>query len=425
MRMRPISATPQGFHRTNFIVAATIVLALAAPALLAGCGRGGGAPHDAFGAYNGAGGAGRNHDFSRHNPSPASVLSAIELKRLGGGFLAPPLELPFGRMAVIARGDSATLLAVVFRDSIIWSYRFPPDQHPMPGLAADSAGTLYSVTSHGLLKAFSPEGKPLWEHPIASADSGGIVIPSPPLALAAGVVVGNSAGTLARFDRDGRLLWSVRRQASLADAFAADPGLGMALGATHNNYEIADTLLALDPASGATRWAAPAGGRIVQGPALAGKLIVVGTATAGADERRTPSLAAFTWDGRAAWRAPLLLMPRGIASDAQGNIYVSCSGTGDKAAGGAMISFDQAGRRRWMVTFESGLPAPAAVSGEWIFFVSRRDGRTGLFTYGHDGVFHNFVSIDTFPDVIATPMISSFGELIMSGMDVPVMLRGG
>lgn len=399
----------------------TLLLAL----LLAACGGESGPAYDRLGAYNNLGGSHRGNDYSRFGSSPASVLTVTEYAALPGGLLAPPLELPLGRMAIISKSDSATRLAVVYRDSVIWSYRFAADQHPMPGLAADSAGMLYTVTSRGLLKAFSPEGKHLWDQPAAVSAGDRIVIPSPPLALNDGVLVGSSTGSLARFDRSGKRLWSVQRAASLSDPFAADPALGVALSATHNSYEQIDTLLLIDPANGAMRWSAAAGGRIVQGPVIAGGLIVTCTATLDSNERRTPSVTAFTREGKIAWRAPLPLMPRGIAADGEGNIYISCSGAADEAVGGAMISLDSTGRRRWTKTFESGIPAPASVSADWVYFVSRREGRTGLFTYSRAGAFHDFVSIDLLPDVLAQMMITSFGELYLAGLDRPALLRGG
>jgi outer membrane protein assembly factor BamB len=403
--------------------AAIIAALLLGTALLASCGRGGGTAFDEFGAYNALGGAHRNNDFSRHNAGPASSLTQLDFKSLGGGLLAPPLELTAGRLAAIARGEGATYLATLFRDSVLWRYRFPDDQHPMPGIAADSSGTLYVATSRGLLRAFSSEGKPLWEHPIASDSVARLVVPSPLLSLGDGVIAGTSTGTLACFGHDGKQRWSIHRDLSFADQFAADPALGLAISATHNSYETVDSLIVVDPITGAVRWSAAAGGRIVQGPVIAGKLIVVGIAVTGPDDRHVPSVAAFTLEGKPAWRMPLLLMPRGIASDRDGNLYISASGTGEQAVGGALVSIDPAGHRRWGVTLESGIPEPAAIGGEWVYFVSRRNGRTGLFTYGRDGLFHDFISIDTYPDVLALPMVTSFGELILAGLDQASLLR--
>ena len=202
--------------------------------------------------------------------------------------------------------------------------------------------------------------------------------------------------------------------------------IGLVVGLTHNSYDMADTLLLLDPATGTERWARPMqGGRIVAGPVIAGSLIVVGEATRGDDEHRAPFTTAFGRDGKQRWRVPLLLMPRGIAADNVGSVYVACSGAGQEANGGAIVSLDTTGKKRWDVSLESGIPAAPSLSTDWVYFVSRRDGRTGLFTYGRDGVFRNFLAINVLPDVHAQSTISSFGELILAALDQPTLLRGG
>jgi outer membrane protein assembly factor BamB len=391
-----------------------------------GCGGRGGSASDALGAYNTLGGAARANDFSRSGAPPVSSLVPTSFPALKGGLLGPPLEIPLGRMALIARADTVAVLAVIYRDSLLWSFRFPVDEYPMQGIAADSAGTIYTISTRGLLRAFSPDGKPLWSRETQEdlpADR--FVVPAPLLATADGVVAGNSFGGITRFDRSGRRIWHGVRGAAIDAPFAADPALGLVTGLTHNSYDMADTLLLLDLATGAPRWSRPMqGGRIVAGPVLAGSLIVVGEALRGDDEHRSPFVTAFGRDGRQLWRVPLLLMPRGIAADNAGNLYVACSGAGREANGGAILSLDTTGRKRWEVSLESGIPAAPAISADWIYFISRRDGRTGLFTYGHDGVFRNFLSINILPDVHAQSTISSFGELILAGLDQPAILRG-
>ncbi|MDB5034100.1 MAG: Pyrrolo-quinoline quinone [Chlorobi bacterium] len=406
-----------GGYRSRGVIAAALALLA-----VAGCANQSGPVHDPFGAYNAQGGSRRGGDFSGLEAQAAGYLTPTTYKGLQGGFLTAPLELPGGRLAVVARSDGGTMLGVIYRDTLIWSYHYAADEHPMPGLAADSAGVIYSVSSRGLLRAISPDGRSLWEK--AMPGDAGIVVPALPLALANGVIVASSAGVIARYDRSGAVIWSIRRGAAVEGAFAADPVLGVAVALTHNDYDRSDTLLLLDPATGAERWARPVPGmRIVREPAIIGGHIVIGTATRRDDDRREPSVMAFTGDGRAAWRVPLLLMARGFAGDGEGNTYISCAGTGVQAVGGSMISVDSAGKKRWSVSLESGIPAPAAVGASWVYFIARRDGRTGLFTYSHDGVIRNFLPIDVLPDVVSQIMISSFGELTLAAQDEPVLLR--
>lgn len=401
------------------------VLLLSTAILFTACGGRNGTSADPFGAYNSQGGAARAGNYSGTTSAPASDVVPVEYRGLSGGLLGPPLELPLGRMAIIARSDTMTTLAVVQRDSMLWRFRFAPDEHPMPGIAADSAGTLYVITTRGRLRAFSAEGKQLWEHATQPDTPGAIVVPSTLLALGDGVVFGNSLGRVMRYDHTGREVWRLARGASTSGTPAADPTIGIALIVSNNSYDIADTLLVLDPATGRQRWARPLNaGRVARGPAIVGNHILLGTVLRDDDDHRLPRLTAFNAQGSPAWTVPLPLLPQGIACDAEANAYVSCAGAGTRQIGGAMASFDTNGKQRWLVTLQSGVPAAASVGKDWLYFISRRDGRTGLFTYRHDGTYYDFVSIDIVPDVHAQTMISSAGELTLAALDVPALLRG-
>ncbi|MBS1911127.1 MAG: PQQ-like beta-propeller repeat protein [Bacteroidetes bacterium] len=400
------------------------LLAFTALALLwSGCSGSGGPAFDAFNAYNLDGGAARACNFSDRKPGPAGILRPFLYRNLHGGLLGPPLELPLACFGFVTQSDGGSVLSVARQDSLFWSFKAPAGEYIMPGIAADSAGHIYAITTRGHLFVLTPEGRRLRDWQIQDS-AGGLVLPSPLLALGSGTVVGNSNGEVMRYDADGRLLWKVRRGASASDAMAADPRIGLAVPISFNNFDLADTLLLLDPATGSQRWAQSPGGRIVQGPAVVGNLLVLGIVTRRDDLHQVPSLAAFTADGKPAWQMPLLLTPRGIAGDNEGNIYVSGSGTGDEASGGILTCVDPNGRQRWQVTLKSGIPAAPAISNDWVFFISRRDGRTGLFTYDRDGHFQNFVPVDVLPDVHARLTISSLGELVLAALDQPAILVG-
>lgn len=417
---------PQRTSRTRRLgrCAAVALCAIVAGALAAGCGCGGGNATDLFGSCNTLGGAARANDFSARSTSVSSLLRTDLYPSLPGGLLGPPLELPDGRLAIISRGDTNARLAVVWRDSVIWNYPFATEEYPMPGIAADSAGTIYTVSTRGLLRAISATGKSTWSVAIESDSAGPAALPSPVLALRGGIVVGNAHGTLTCYNTDGHRRWQIRRGGSVNGPSAASPTLGIVTAVTHNSFDMVDTLIAIDGAGGRQRWATPVGARIVAGPAIIGDAIVVGIAHAEPDGRRAPELAAFGADGRQLWHAPLVLMPRGIAGDHEGNCYVGCSGIGTGAAGGAVVSFTAAGQPRWQATFQSAVAAAPAIGADWIYFIARREGRTGLYCYNRDGTFGSFVSIDIVPDVLSQATISSMGELLLAGSDVPAVLRG-
>lgn len=384
-------------------------------------------PRDKFGAFNTNGGAHRSNYSSAH-VSPVSALEPRIYSTLQGGFRVPPLDVGRGTMAIISGGDDRVgpSLVLFLGDSIYWRYNYPNDEYPMPGIAADSAGIIYTVSSRGLLRAIDRQGRSLWKNQIGQGgDSGGINVPSLPLALSNGVAVGNSQGWLTRYNAGGEKLWNIRRGGAISDNLAGDPAVGLVAAITHNSYDQSDTVLLLDPSSGVERWRrAIEGGRIVAGPAIVGGMIVIGAVSRSSDDRREPFALAFAADGRRLWRSPLVLIPRGIAGDNVGSIYISCSGVGQTLAGGAVVSLDSTGKMRWEVTLESSVTAAPLVGADRIYFIARSEGRTGLYTYGRDGVFSRFLSIDLVPDVLAQGMINSYGRLILAGLDQPVLLQG-
>jgi outer membrane protein assembly factor BamB len=153
-------------------------------------------------------------------------------------------------------------------------------------------------------------------------------------------------------------------------------------------------------------------------------MIVIGGAERDSSGNRLPFVEAFAPSGDRLWRTPLPVMPHGISADDQGNIYVTGSGVGEDFIGGALISFDHSGKRRWQVMLESGVPAAPVVSKGWVYFVARRNDRTGLFTYDRNGTFAKFVAIDMLPDVHAQATISSDGVLLLSALELPAFLQG-
>jgi len=397
-----------------------LLLALSA----ASCGDRSSSVTDDLGALNALGGSSRSNDFSRFGGTSITNLRPVVFDRIDGGLLAPPLAVARDREILLAENRT---IAEVMRDSLLWLYRFPEGEYPLPPVAADSAGTIYSVSTRGMLRALSTGGAERWNHPLVERpDTNAFIAYVPPLAMAEGVIVGASDGTLARYSESGEVVWRTRRGAAVGTPIAGSSAIGIVVALTHNDYSQTDTIAALDPLTGAERWSnALSGVRILTGPAIVGDLIVVGAASLQKDGRRTPLVVALTADGREAWRTPLLIMPHGLAGDPEGNVYVSGSGAGQEFAGGAVESFDHDGTSRWQATFESGIPAAVAVGEDYIYFVARRNGRTGLYTYTHDGTFNAFISISMFPDVLAQIVLSPFGDIVLAGLDRPVLLEGG
>jgi len=403
-----------------------ILALLAGVVLLAGCVPQVREPRDAVGAYNTSGGAARANSYGSLNVPPLDVLRERSLRGgLRGGVQGSPLEIG-QRIAVLVGGEGRIppTLALVQRDSTVWSVTLDRNDAPLASLAADSVGTIYTITVGGVLRAVSTEGKVLWSRE-TMAGATGIAVPAPLLALADGVIAANTRGEVQRFDRTGRSLWRTSCGASLLDAPAASPAFGVVLSVTHNDYTLSDTLIALDPATGARRWTRPLSGeRIVAGPVLVDEHVLVGV------QRQRPSgafaaaLVALDRRGAVVWERPLRLTPRGIAADS-GLIAVSCSGTSLDHAGGVLVGFDAAGGERWHREFESGLPSAPALTDQRLFLYALRDGRAGLYTLTRDGAIERFASMNRVPESRAAITLSAAGELLLGALELPSLVVGG
>jgi outer membrane protein assembly factor BamB len=380
-------------------------------------------PTDVFNAYNTQGGAVRASNYDGVETQPVTSLAPTVFRKLQGSMLAPPLVYSDDALLLISSGGVVSMMRY---DSIYWSQTIGPI---LPRLAADSSGLIYAVTISAELHALRPDGSPAWRVPLPSqnlASDSNIGTFSSPLAMGDGVVIGSSTGWIGRANASGEFVWSVDRGASILRTIAATPAVGIVAAVTHNDYESSDTVVALDPATGRERWATPLkGARILEGPAIIGNLIVIGAASRQPDGTRAPYAIALGLDGVERWRTPLVVMPRGVAGDGVGNIYLSGSGVRRDFAGGAVVSLDSAGKQRWQVTLGSGVPAAPAISANWVYFISRQDDRTGLFSYNHEGAFGAFVPINTIPDVLPQPVITPRGQIVLAGLDQPVLVRGG
>lgn len=392
--------------------------------LLAACG-GRGHSSDQASPANMSGGAiadaRRDNNYARFgNGAPAEKFRWTLLRGVRGGLLTPPLYLGRFRYALLTDRGA---LAIVEGDTALYQFHFPNGERAYPAIAADSAGMLYAITTRGTLHAVGPDGVGQWSKSLRPADTNAIVGYGQPLGMADGVIVGTTAGILTCYSSDGRQRWSIQLGAGIAPQICHANGVLIAA-ISHNDYAISDTVLMLDPATGARRSAVPlVGFRVLAGPAVVGSAAIVGVARRTGDGTRQPFLVAVA-DGSARWQQPLPLMPRGISGDQLGNSYITGTGTTAEFTGGMLVSFDGAGSRRWEKFFESELTSAAAVSGSYLYVVSRREGRTGLFTYDHDGQFAAFVPVANLADISSRITISPVAEPLLVAVDTCVVLRG-
>ncbi|KXK55680.1 MAG: hypothetical protein UZ07_CHB004001906, partial [Chlorobi bacterium OLB7] len=199
----------------------------------------------------------RDNNYARFgNGTPAEKLRWTFVRGVHGGLLVPPLYLDRFRYALLTdRGE----LAIAEGDTTLHRFTFPNGEHPYPAIAADSAGTLYAVTTHGTLHAVGPDGAERWSKNLRQSDTNAILGYSQPLGMTDGVIIGTSAGTLTRFGSDGNPRWSVQFGAGISPQICHVNG-AIVVALSHNDYSISDSLATLDAGTGARRSVVARGG---------------------------------------------------------------------------------------------------------------------------------------------------------------------
>jgi len=368
------------------------------------------------------GGESRAQNFSEVSLSTFNGFSETRYSTLGSGFLGAPLALNPNQCVVVTTDQR---LALISYDDVVWIYKFPDQTYPLPELASDSSGTVYSITTNGKLFAVDSSGSLKWEVTIRSKEQADdFSIPTWPLVVPGGIVVGMTDGSLKRFDFSGETVWEKKLGAGLCRSVAYHEEVGIAVGVTHNSYDREDSLKILSD-EGVLRANVPVP-RVESGPMIVGEdCIVIGAADRNQEGKYRPALITFQKMGKQRWSKPLKALPTGLSADDEGNVYV-CGG-GGAGVGGAITSFDRMGNLRWEVGLRQSIPASPVVASNMVCFVGTQDQSIGVFSYTRDGGFMKFAPIESLAKVILPPVILPSGMLVFSCSSEPIILknRGG
>lgn len=404
----------------NFHIRYIPLLLCLCSSLIAGCG-GEDIPDSGEPLLNATGGLSRANNFSFATIAAPTQLGETRFDSLGVGFLGTPLITSYDQLAVVTTDRR---IACIRYNTVRWTWQFQEEEYPLPELACNQEGSIYAVTTNQQVVAIDSAGNFQWKKSVRSNDTtaGRFDLPTAPIAVQDGVVVGTTGGVLKKFDRSGNEVWSLQRGAGIARLVAYTPELGFVCGITQNDYQISDTLLALNP-DGSVKWTVPLPNlRIECGPVVVGEHVVVGIAAKDTNGRYQPFVLSLDANGAERWRVPLKILPLGITGDSDGNIYVN-GGGGSRMGGGIVASFDPQGTQRWELVLSESIPSRPIVSSDWVCFVAFRNQTLGLYTYNREGSFASFTSIDLLSEINATPVILPYGSLVIAAKDEPVFLR--
>ena len=365
------------------------------------------------------GGERRAQSFSGVSLPTFSGFSESRYDSLGSGFLGAPLTVHSNQFAVVTTDQR---IALFHYDDISWTYKLPDQTFPLPELASDSIGTVYSITTNGKLFAIDSSGALKWNVSVRSEEEpDDFSIPTWPLVIPGGIIIGMTNGILKRVDFSGKIVWEKKLGAGLCRSVAYHKEIGIVLGITHNNYDQEDKLMILsDEGEIKGEVSVP---RIEAGPMIVDEhCIAIGAANRNSKGKYRPTLIAFQGRGEQSWSRPLKALPTGLSADDEGNIYV-CGGGGGAGAGGLLSSFDPAGNLRWEIGLRQSIPTSPIVLSNMFCFVGKQDQSIGVFSYTLDGQFLKFAPIESLATVVFPPAILPSGRLVFSCSNEPIILE--
>lgn len=364
-------------------------------------------------------GAGRSHYWANVEIDPFEYFAEIEIEGLERGFLGPPLPLSVRLLALISTEHEIVLL----RDKKLYrTIRLPEGITLMPQLGADSTGRLYVSSTDADLFAIDTNGTIAWRSEAVAVTSESFALPLWPLVIGDMIITGHTDGEVVALDRDGSERWRRSFGSDLSPSTALSAEFGIVIAQTSNDYGVADTLVMLGR-DGTERWSVATGGRVDVGPICDESRVIVGVVGENDEGKYRPAIEVYdAASGRLQWRAPLKVLPRGVATGSEGMIFAS-GGGGSRGAGGVVAAFDVDGKKAWEIALEQSIPSTILATSNAIFFTARQNRSIGIFCYTHAGSFLKYAPIDTPGGLSLPPTILPTGTLVLVSRERPMLIE--
>ncbi len=365
------------------------------------------------------GGEGRSHYWPKVEIDPFEYFAETEIEGLETGFLGPPLPLSARLLALISTEHDIILL----RDKKLYrTIPLPDGITLMPQLAADSTGRLYLSSTDADLFAIDTNGTIAWHSEVVALSPESFALPLWPLVVDDMIITGHTDGKVVALDREGSERWRRSFGTDISPSTAESPEFGIVIAQTSNDYGTIDTLVMLDR-EGNELWSVAIGGRVESGPICDGSRVIVGVAGENEEGKYRPAIEVYDApNGALRWRAPLKVLPRGVAIGSEGKIFAS-GGGGSRGAGGVVAAFDLEGNQAWEIALEQSIPTTILVTGNALFFTARHDRTIGIFSYTHAGNFLKYAPIDTPGGLSLPPTILPTGTLVLVSRERPLLIE--
>ncbi len=323
-----------------------------------------------------------------------------------GGAIVPPLALSNSEFLYATTGGNIIFIS---NGEIRWEKKFDTLEAVNSNIAADSEQNMYAFTNFGNVYSYSYSGELRWKKNLrAKLDI--FVNPCDLLALSDGIVCGFSDGELFKLDYNGNIKWKINISPSIQRVLSADYKENILLNASHNDYDVPDTLYSISP-SGKVNWKVSAGMRFIKYPIAAENRIYI-SGLKYIDEELVSKVFCYDYSGKEVWSLELNSIPKYISADDEGSVYINAfqSGIGEQI--GRVIKANSNGKIQWTKYYNFAIPTPIMLGSRTVAFLGTTHNTVGnYFIDKQTGSLVNVNSLSNFDPIIQYPTVRPDGAI--------------
>ncbi len=337
------------------------------------------------------------------------------------GAVIPPLSVSENEIVVADKSGKIFLMTFI---SSLWNYQLPENVYPVGTMAADLDKNIYFVTSDDNLYSIDIKGELRWKKPLLTHTKRYYSF-TDLIAGKSGLLVGCSNGEIIKYGFDGSEVWRYQTELAPIEIIAETNSEQSIVGLTHNEFGVSDSLLLFDK-KGKVLWQKEIKNtRLIQKPAYGNNLIYVGGLRERASgQGRDSYIMAFDTLGNMKWEAELPAMLRNIATDNEGNAYITAYNAGIGQAKTGIYCYDSTGNRTWHQYLNIAVPIAPMVANYEIALVGSTPETFGVFFIQKDeGNMYKTLSLSNAPIVNMQPTVSEHGNIIFAGADSLLLVR--
>lgn len=337
------------------------------------------------------------------------------------GAVIPPLSI--SENETVFADKSGNIFLMTFASSL-WSYQLETGVYPVGTMVADLKKNIYFIASDDNLYSIDFKGKLRWKKAILTKTKR-FYSYTDLIAGKSGLLLGCSTGEILKYDFEGNEVWRYQTELAPLEIIPETNSEHAIVGLTHNEFGRSDSLLLFNKNGDVVWRKLIQNTRLIQKPAFGNNLIYVG----GLRERkqsqgRDSYIMAFDTLGNLKWESELPAMLRSIATDLEGNAYITAYNAGVGRAKTGIYCFDSTGNRIWHQYLDLAIPIAPAVANYEIALVGSNPESLGVFFLQKDkGNLYKVLSLSNAPIINLQPTISEHGNIIFAGADSLLLIR--